>query len=99
MVLRMLDYSTQDRKIRSEQISLILGKNYVLSFQEFEGGADASDYAYEREGIRRKGRDAPVRRRAPQCFPLSFSSPAGAPMAGSRRPFRAASQQSRRFVV
>lgn len=33
-VLRMLTYSEQERAINSEQISIVLGKNYVLSFQE-----------------------------------------------------------------
>ncbi len=33
-VLRMLTYSTEDHVLKSEQISIVLGQNYVLSFQE-----------------------------------------------------------------
>lgn len=33
-VLRLLSYSNGGQKINSEQISIVLGKNYVLSFQE-----------------------------------------------------------------
>lgn len=33
-VLRMLSYSEEDQKIQAEQISIVLGKNYVISFQE-----------------------------------------------------------------
>lgn len=33
-VLRLLTYSHEDQKIHAEQISIILGENYVLSFQE-----------------------------------------------------------------
>ncbi len=34
LVMRMLHYSTEHQAIDSEQISIILGENYVLSFQE-----------------------------------------------------------------
>jgi len=37
MVVRMLSEHPQKNGIRSEQISLILGRNYVISFQEREG--------------------------------------------------------------
>lgn len=33
-VLRMLSYSEEEQNIRAEQISIVLGKNYVMSFQE-----------------------------------------------------------------
>jgi len=33
-VLRLLTYSEQEQKIRAEQISIVLGENYVMSFQE-----------------------------------------------------------------
>lgn len=33
-VLRMLTYSEEEQKIKTEQISIVLGQNYVLSFQE-----------------------------------------------------------------
>ncbi len=36
LVLKMLDYDERAREIRSEQISLILGQNYVITFQEKE---------------------------------------------------------------
>jgi magnesium transporter len=37
VVLKMLSHNEKDKEIRSEQISLILGKNFVISFQESEG--------------------------------------------------------------
>jgi magnesium transporter len=37
VVLKMLSHNEKDKQIRSEQISLILGKNFVISFQESEG--------------------------------------------------------------
>ncbi|MEL7834169.1 magnesium/cobalt transporter CorA [Fodinibius sp. Rm-B-1B1-1] len=33
-VLRLLSYSSEEQKIQSEQISIVLGENFVLSFQE-----------------------------------------------------------------
>ncbi len=37
IVLRMLSYKDQGREIETEQVSLILGPNFVFSFQEKEG--------------------------------------------------------------
>ena len=37
VVLKMLDYNDKSNEIESEQISLILGPNFVFSFQEREG--------------------------------------------------------------
>jgi len=37
IVLRMLQYNQQENEVVSEQISLILGANWVISFQENEG--------------------------------------------------------------
>jgi magnesium transporter len=37
IVLRMLSLSEKKREVRSEQVSLILGSNFVISFQETEG--------------------------------------------------------------
>ena len=37
IVLKMLDYNDKSNEIESEQISLILGPNFVFSFQEREG--------------------------------------------------------------
>jgi magnesium transporter len=37
IVLRMLQYNQQENEIVSEQLSLILGSNWVISFQEKEG--------------------------------------------------------------
>ena len=45
VVLKMMYYD-KDEKIISEQVSFILGKNYVLSFQESEG--DVFDAVRER---------------------------------------------------
>lgn len=36
LVLRMLSYSREHNQLESEQVSIVLGKNYVLSFQESE---------------------------------------------------------------
>jgi magnesium transporter len=33
-VLRMLNYSEEEQSIQAEQISIVLGRNYVMSFQE-----------------------------------------------------------------
>jgi magnesium transporter len=37
LVLRMLTYDTHAQRIESEQVSLIIGEDFVLSFQEREG--------------------------------------------------------------
>jgi len=37
IVLKMLSYDDKEEVISSEQVSLILGENYVISFQESEG--------------------------------------------------------------
>ncbi|MFW6138515.1 MAG: magnesium/cobalt transporter CorA [Spirochaetota bacterium] len=36
-VLKMLSYKDEEESIESEQVSLVLGRNYVLSFQERQG--------------------------------------------------------------
>jgi magnesium transporter len=46
VVLRMLRYDQQESEIISEQISLVLGQNWILSFQEIEG--DVFDSLRER---------------------------------------------------
>ena len=46
IVLKMLYHSEKDNEIKAEQISLILGKNFVISFQETEG--DVFDFVRER---------------------------------------------------
>ncbi len=57
IVFRMLSYNQDQNKITSEQVSVILGKNYVISFQEKEG--DVFDSIRERirsgKGRIRKG--------------------------------------------
>ena len=47
IIFRMLSLDEKESKIDSEQISLILGHNYVISFQEKEGG-DLFDPSRER---------------------------------------------------
>jgi magnesium transporter len=37
MISKMLEYNSETRRIVSEQISFILGKNYLITFQEKEG--------------------------------------------------------------
>ncbi|MFH1679611.1 MAG: magnesium/cobalt transporter CorA [Candidatus Eisenbacteria bacterium] len=46
IVLRMIGYDEEKRRISSEQVSLVLGPNYVLSFQEV--GGDVFDRVRER---------------------------------------------------
>jgi magnesium transporter len=53
IVIKMLYHSEKENEIKAEQISLILGKNYVISFQESEGDV----FNHVRERIRKaKGR-------------------------------------------
>lgn len=53
IVLRMLRYDEKDNEIKSEQISLVLGANFVISFQESKGDV----FEPVRERIRKgKGR-------------------------------------------
>ena len=37
IILKMIYYDRNDNEMKAEQVSLILGKNYVISFQEREG--------------------------------------------------------------
>ncbi|MBM3319619.1 MAG: magnesium/cobalt transporter CorA [Candidatus Eisenbacteria bacterium] len=46
IVLRMIGYDEENRRVSNEQVSLVLGANYVLSFQEMEG--DVFDRIRER---------------------------------------------------
>ena len=53
ITLKMLIFDSENTRIRSEQISLIVGENYIISFQEIEGDVFNS----VRERIRKgKGR-------------------------------------------
>jgi magnesium transporter len=53
IVLKMLSHNEKDDEIKAEQISLVLGKNFVLSFQETKGDV----FNFVRERIRNsKGR-------------------------------------------
>ena len=53
IVLKMLYHSEVENEIKAEQVSLILGKNYVISFQESEGDV----FNHVRDRIRKsKGR-------------------------------------------
>jgi len=42
IILKMLYYDKNDNEMKVEQVSLILGKNYVISFQEREGDVFSS---------------------------------------------------------
>jgi magnesium transporter len=46
IVLKMLDYDEKENETKIEQVSLILGENFVISFQETEG--DIFDHIRER---------------------------------------------------
>jgi magnesium transporter len=37
LVIKMLEYDEQTKRLQTEQVSMILGKNYVISFQERAG--------------------------------------------------------------
>ncbi len=50
-ILKMLDYDTEKNIIKAEQISIILGKNYLLTMQERKGDV----FNPVRERIRNKG--------------------------------------------
>jgi magnesium transporter len=53
IVLRMLSYDEEEKEIKSEQVSLVLGSNFVISFQESAGDV----FEPVRERIRKgKGR-------------------------------------------
>ncbi|MBN2102054.1 MAG: magnesium/cobalt transporter CorA [Candidatus Aenigmarchaeota archaeon] len=53
IVLKMLSFDDEKKEINSEQVSIILGSNFVLSFQEKEGDV----FEHVRERIRKsKGR-------------------------------------------
>lgn len=60
IVIKMLYYDKDIKEVKSEQVSLIIFKNYILSFQEFEG--DVFDdlrrrLEYNKSNIRAKGTD------------------------------------------
>ena len=60
IVLRMLNYDKSRRDIKSEQVSLVLGQNFVLSFQEDIGDVwdPVRDYIRKNKGrIRKEGAD------------------------------------------
>jgi magnesium transporter len=50
IVIKMLDYDDTNKQIRSEQVSLVLGKDYVISFQENDKKGDV--FGPNRERIR-----------------------------------------------
>jgi magnesium transporter len=53
VVLKMLDYDEKEDQVKAEQLSLVLGPNFLISFQEIEGDVFSS----VRERIRKaKGR-------------------------------------------
>jgi magnesium transporter len=69
IILRMLSYDEKLRDIQSEQVSLVIGQNFVLSFQESEG--DVWDPVRER--IRNnKGASA---KKAPTTWPTALWTP------------------------
>ncbi len=59
LVLKMLSYDDANNEVLTEQISMIVGKNFVISFQEMEG--DVFDSVRERlrkgRSIRERGSD------------------------------------------
>ncbi|MBN1221618.1 MAG: magnesium/cobalt transporter CorA, partial [Candidatus Aminicenantes bacterium] len=60
IVLNMLQYDEEGKETKAEQVSLILGKNYVISFQEKEGDIFESIRERIRNGkgrIRKMGPD------------------------------------------
>jgi magnesium transporter len=60
VVLKMLSYEPTERHIRAEQVSLLLGERYLVSFQEFPGDVFEGVRERLRKGkgrIRRSGAD------------------------------------------
>lgn len=48
IVLKMLSYDVKEKRIKSEQVSFILGQNYLISFQEAEKEGDVFGAVRER---------------------------------------------------
>lgn len=66
IVVKMLSYNNETQQIESEQVSIILGSNYVISFQEREGDC----FEILRERIRNfKGR---IRKMGPDYLAYSL---------------------------
>jgi magnesium transporter len=65
IVLKMLTYDENEETIKSEQVSMILGKNFVISFQEIQGDVF--------ENIRERIRNAKGRIRKMQCDYLLYT--------------------------
>jgi magnesium transporter len=60
VVLKMLSYDAEREKVRSEQVSLVIGSNFLISFQEQEGDVFNAVRARIRKGrgrIRQGGSD------------------------------------------
>lgn len=53
LVLKMLDYDEEQSKVNVEQVSLVLGKDYLISFQENEGDVFDVIRARLRSGVGR----------------------------------------------
>jgi magnesium transporter len=64
IVLKMLTYDESEETIKSEQVSMILGKNFVISFQEIQGDVF--------ENIRERIRNAKGRIRKMSCDYLLY---------------------------
>ena len=52
IVVRMLDLTDKDQAVHTEQVSLVLGPNFVMSFQESEGDVFESVRERLRKGSR-----------------------------------------------
>ncbi len=65
LVMRMLTFDTREGRIMSEQVSLVIGNDFVLSFQEREGDVF--------EPVRERLRSAPSRLRARGADFLAYS--------------------------
>jgi magnesium transporter len=60
LVLKMISYSENEKRVQAEQISLLLGHNYVISFQEREGDvfeAIRDRIRHNKGRVRRMGSD------------------------------------------
>lgn len=60
LILKMISYSENEKRVQAEQISLLLGNNYVISFQEREGDvfqAIRDRIRYNKGRVRRMGSD------------------------------------------
>ncbi len=92
VVLKMLDFDPASLEIVSEQVSIVFGRNYVISIQE---GREGDLFEPLRERIRSgKGR---LRKRDPISWPIPCSTPSSIIISSSWKNSPSASRGSRKI--